>query len=116
MNSQDNQNNINIKPDKPSRIKYIKPSRYSSEMFVPLFINDYDRQLISIKKYNNGKEYIFLKSHRITGEPLVSGRIYQLDISRWRHRGYNMIRYKLSETLEQSKLTKYYKPAKCLIK
>ena len=106
----------------PSTIKYIKPSKFDTQMFIPIQINENDKQLLKIKNYQ-GKDYLFLPIKKIKGVQLVTNRIYELEIKTRQWKEFTVITYHLSNTIETLKnskndvITKYLKPKRkiCLI-
>ena len=90
-------------------IKYIKVAKYETLMFVPIHIEDKDKDYINVKQHNKSK-FIFLASKKIRGPKLVEGHIYKVDISQHLWKGLTITRYHLTSVLSKTKPITHYFP------
>ena len=124
----------------PTAIKYIKPgpdtvrnlrfpAKFNTQLFIPVHINDNDKQLLKIKTYkyrpyigrrclpaSSRCEAIFLPIKKIKGVQLVANRVYEVEIKTRQWKEFTVITYHLSNTLaslsQSHKITDHFKPKK----
>ena len=80
-----------------SLLKYIKSTKYDTEMFIPIQLTDSHKDTIKIKVYN-GNQYIFIPKREIIGKckQFERNNVYAVQIKEWLHDNFYCVRYILN--------------------
>ena len=75
-------------------LRYITSTKYDTQMFQVLNIDDNDKPFFAIKEYQN-QQYVYIKDSRISSksDQLVKNKYYTIEVKWWIHDGIIHTKY-----------------------